>query len=305
MREPGRRRITRFVADHGGCDGRFDLERRSSARGGGIAVTCRGCGRWAECDPSQPGLLKLIEPERGKPARRLTRDQVERWLPAPAALPWWVPNAYIGIVILAGVLLVAFGVLGGAETSRVTPGNPPGATVAVPAPGPTAVDAGAAVGGETESEERERARFSFPEKALRRSEMLDRVVTNEFAIGKPREWGEGSAADTALVLFEPGGDAQLRVYFEAGERELSELAGQARRFLAAEHRGSRIGRAIDVTVGGSGGIALVAAYRGGWERALLLVANGYTYLVLGEVDGAASGATRLDTLASLGSFQPL
>jgi hypothetical protein len=297
------RRVTRFVADHEGCDGGFVLERRGAASGGEIVITCRGCGKWAECDPAHPGLLKLIESERVTARRRLSRSELERWLPAPPALPWWVPNAYIGLVILAGVALIAFGVLRGGESEQLPPAATTEPIGGVPAPAPAAVDAGAA-GGEADDRDEASARFTFSEKALRRGDALERVVEDQFAIGKPAGWGQGTA-DAALVLFDPAGDAQVKVYFEAGERDLGELTAQARRFLAGEHRDARIGPATKVRVGGSEGIALLATYPRGSERALLLVENGFTYLALGRVDSSAKEVTRLDTLAALGSFQPL
>ena len=248
MRDLGGRRITRFVADHESCDGGFELDRRDPASGGGIVIACGGCGRSAECDPSHPGLLKLIEPERGKGPRRLTRKELERWLPTPPALPWWVPNAYIAAVIAIGLALIAFGATRGGDQPG-TPGMPSQPIADIPAAGPAAVDAGTA-GGAAEDGEEASAGWTFPEKALRRSGTLERVVLDRFAIGKPSSWGEGTAGG-ALVLFDPEGDGQLRVYFEAGERDLAELAGQARRFLASEHSGGQIGPPTRVRVGGS------------------------------------------------------
>ena len=111
--DASRRDVARFISEHEPCASDFQIRRFSESGRGGLSVVCNGCGERAAYELGEPGRLRPVSGGAEKPppsGRRVGRDELERWLPAPAALPWWVPNAYIVAVICVGLGMIAFGV---------------------------------------------------------------------------------------------------------------------------------------------------------------------------------------------------
>jgi hypothetical protein len=309
--DEGSRRVSRFIAAHQSCAGEFELARQGGDSGSTIQLICRGCGARRECDPSHPGLLAL-EAESGKTPRDRAApgSGIEKWLPSPPALPWWVPNAYIAGVIVVGFALVAFGVVAPRGDDGVGAGvpTPVGQTVETPPPVTpppvTATASGVGTGaGEASAPER---RWEFPAEAKRRRAALRRVeVLNRFAIGVPPGWG-GGASGGSVVFVAPGGAAEVRVFLERDRgADLRELVRDARRFLLSRHPGSKVGPSRAASVGGHPAAVLVAGGHGIRERAVLLSAGGFSYLLLQRVTDAAPRVVRFEALAALDSFRAL
>jgi hypothetical protein len=295
------RGIGGFIAIHEDCGAGFEIVRNGHGR---LHLLCDGCGEHTEYGAADTEQLRAhgIHPEVATGRRfRPSRESVERWLPAPAAAPWWVPNAYIVAVILIGLALVAFGVirsggddraiLGGGDQDE---GGPP--AVEQPEPTPAPITAGAAPAPAPKPAPAERP-ATAPE--------LDRVeVLSRFAVGIPPGW-EGGTGDGAVVISAPAGDAQLRVFLEPGGEKPGSLSDEASRFLTQEHPGAGITRPEPSRFGRFRAVELVATYDGGEERAALLSVNGYSYLLLSRVSEGASRSTRTSSVAALRSFRPL
>lgn len=149
-RRAPKRDVARFLAAHEECASDFEI-RRTLGLGKGLRLVCNGCGTRAAYAVAEPGVLELVDPPapvQRQRSGRLSREEVERWLPAPAALPWWIPNAYILAIIAVGLGMIAFGLLSSSdpepvvvgERTRPAPAVPPPAAAAPPvrpaAPGP-------------------------------------------------------------------------------------------------------------------------------------------------------------------------
>lgn len=288
--------VSRFLEAHEGCASEFDVHRtRGGEADGGLRLVCNGCGARASYDVSEPGVLKVLggPAEGGAGAHRThSRSELERWLPAPAALPWWVPNAYIVAVIAIGLVMVAFGVINregddpaliGGEPSEPVPGAPVVSGAAQPA-----------AAGQPKPK---------PKLEIDPRPRLDAVtVFGRFEIGMPAGWLGGSSS--GAVVFRPAeGGAELRVFLEPGDEGPSRLAAPAERFLRSEHPGARVRRVGRDLLRGAPVIWLEARYEGGVERAGLLSESGYEYLLLSDVEQGAGRRIRSEAAAALQSFK--
>ena len=284
------RDISRFLATHEACASDFEIRRTGGGDHTRLEVACGGCGEAAAYDASEPGALRALEaapvPQR---VSRVTRAELERWLPAPPALPWWVPNAYIAAVILIGLALIGVGVTrpgsgGGPATDTDTGTAPPPALNATPAPVGPAPDP-----------EPEQRRAEAPE--------LDRItVLDRFRIGVPDGWLRGMLSG-AVVLHSPAG-AEVRVFLERRRHDLDALARQASQFLAAEHPSASVGDRARIRLGDRRAIRLRARWDDGREDAVVIAASGYAYLVLSRVDNVAPDRVADEAEATLSSFRP-
>lgn len=310
--QAGAHRVALFIRRHEECGGTFAVERGAGAGKGGVRIACAACGDSAECDPSHPGLLKLAsegaQSRRRKPV--VSAEELQKWLPAPAALPWWVPNAYIGAIIAVGVALIAFGLV--APMERDDP------VVLAPAPSPQVeepdaptsppVNAGPAAAsgaGAVADSGDQGTPVSLPPWVKRRGQRLNRVeVANRFAIGVPAGW-TGATSGGAVVFSEPGRSAELRVFLEAREIGLAELTRKARDYLEDRRPGAEIRGPGRLRVADRPATVLLASYEGGDDRVVLVRSGGYAYLLIGTIEGEASRGVENDALAALGSFRPL
>ena len=302
--------VGHFVATHEDCGGGFEIVRNGRGR---LYLVCGACGERTRYGAEDTEQLRAhgVDPEQAATGRRFRprREEVEQWLPAPAALPWWVPNAYIVAVILIGLGLITFGVLrpgsdgpailgGGDQEEQAPPpseSDPPSAQPTPAPPAPAPVTAGPAPGP---------APKPAPTQRPRRPDLDRTEVAGRFSVGVPEGWHSGMSGGAA-VFDAPGYAAELRVFLEPGGVKPGSLADDARRFLHQQHPDGRVGKPRPTRVGRFKAVALVCRYQGGKERATILSARGYTYLILTQLDSDASASTRSAAAAAVRSFRPL
>jgi hypothetical protein len=315
-----RRDVAKFLAAHERCASDFDIRRASDPADSRLSLVCNGCGRRAAYGAGQPGVLKELEggggveglaaaevrvakaPRKARP-RKPSQAQVERWLPSPAALPWWVPNAYIVGVILIGLAMITFGllrpgsdgraVLGSTETTETTAQTPPPTITPPPVNNAGAAPAAAP---EKPAPAREQA---GPRTELDRTTVLDR-----FRIGVPQGWSRGTS-DGAVLFDSPGDEAEVRVFLEPGDAGPRDLARRAAVFLRGEHPGATVTRPQEFRLSGDPAVWIEARYKGGSERAALLSESGYEYLLLRRVKSSARRGQKAAADAALQSFSAL
>lgn len=307
--------MAKFLAEHEECASDFDIRRTSGVgKGKELRVVCNGCGNRAAYDVGEPGVLKAIDPrppKRAERGRKLTREEVERWLPAPAALPWWVPNAYIVVIIGIGLSMIAFGlvksrdsepvVVGervetGADSTQAAPA--PAAPQVVP-PGPGAAAGAAVTGGSPAPEPELRPRPTAKAPPIDPVTVLDR-----FTIGVPSGWEAGTSGG-AVVFRSEDDRAQVRVFLQPGDGGPRTLSRRAVDFLRGEHPEGKTTSPEDGRIGRAPTAWVESRYPGGRERAILLSEGGYEYLILARVDSSASATDRAATRAMVRSFRSL
>ena len=286
-----RRAVTRFLAAHENCASDFEIQ-RSEGPGANLVVLCNGCGERATYELGEGELTPVGTPEPDPiQTRRIGREELRRWLPAPAALPWWIPNAYILAVIGVGVAMIAFGLL------RDQSGEPAELGGQAPQLAPPEQSPPAAQPAEAGGEKEGKAGAAKPE--------LDPVtVLGRFTIGVPLGWVRGMSGG-AVVFRPPGEAAELRVFLEPGAESRRRLSRQARAFLEREHPGARISPPERIELGGERAMRVVARYRGGEERAVVLSESGYSYLLLTRIEGAAPVSVERGAEAAVASFRAL
>ncbi len=308
-----RRDISRFLARHEACASEFEIRRTSGKEEKGrLRLECGGCGELAAYDVGEPGVLEQV----GKPSsggersRRVSREQLERWLPAPPALPWWIPNAYIGAIIAVGLALVAFGLIaprdedapvfiGDTDPEATVPLQPP--EEESPAPSPGAVAGAGAVGSGDDGGGGESTEWGRP----RNAPGLDPVtVLSRFSIGVPSGWLRG-LEDGAVVFTTPEREATVRVFLERGDTPPARLSDRAADYLEKEHPKAEISDPEVFRLSGERAVHLMASWDGGTEHAALVTESGYTYLLLSSYEEEASKTVRKGAIASLHSFRPL
>ena len=290
------RGVGHFVATHEDCGAGFEIIRNGRGR---LYLVCGACGERTQYGAEDTEQLRAhgVDPEEAATGRRFQprREKVEQWLPAPAALPWWVPNAYIVALILVGLGLIAIGVLrpgsddpailGGGDQEEQSPpadeGNPP---EPVPAPAPAAKPA-------------------QPKRPARPN--LNRVeILGRFVVGVPEGWGSGVSGG-AVVFEAPSDAAMLRVFLEPDGDKPGSLSDEAAAFLRQEHPVSKVSKPQPTKLGRFRAVRVVCWWPGGRETATLLSAHGYSYLILSELKGDAPASARRASSAALRSFRPL
>lgn len=335
--------MSRFLAAHEACGAGFQITRTGEAGRPRLRLLCQGCGQRAAYAAGDAGLLGEEAAdvdtaktdagksgERKKGLRRRRRfapaeasgtgqpaapdppeaapssagSRIETWLPAPAALPWWVPNVYILLVIAVGVGMIAFGVIhqqgGDGSTGSSSFGSPqPTQTGPAPSPQPSAPAAPARANPPQATPQAPSAR------ALRRAKRkLDPVsVLGRFAIGAPEGWAQGTSG--GAVVFRPhDGKAEIRVFLQPGAQPLNRLERAAARFLRQEHAKVALSDAVVLKLGSTKARELRSRYEGGTETAVVAAADGYSYLLLGQVNSKTPGSLDALTVAALHSFRP-
>jgi hypothetical protein len=305
-----RRDVAKFLAAHEHCQSDLEIRRPTDPADGRLRLVCNGCGASAAYDVGQPGVLKLLDGGRVKPVPAVapggrgrlkpSQEQMQRWLPTPPALPWWVPSAYIFAIIAVGLAMIAFGVLrpDGRDRALFGDGGVEAPSEPVPATPPPVNQAGSepAPAGPPKAKAKPDA---GPHIDLRRITVLSR-----FRVGVPDGWGAG-ARGGAVAFAAPGGDAELRVYLEPGDRPPRELARDAARFLRDAHPGASLSPVRAFRQAGDSAAAIEASYKGGTDRAVLISESGYEYLLLSSVDESVSGRSEAAAAAALQSFSAL
>lgn len=285
--------VSSFIAAHEPCGHGFQIASSRSGLGR-LHLVCAGCGERAEYRGDDVALLEeegIDAPPPGARRFRPARESMERWLPAPAALPWWVPNAYILGVIAVGLGLIAFGLIHNRQAGHATLGTDSAApraaeSAAAPSPAPSPP----------------KAKPAHP--APKASDLHRLAVLNRFSIGVPAGW-TGGASSGAVVFIAPSREAELRIFLQQGAAPSRELVRRAHAYLAGEHAGAKISAAHSRRLGELKALDLVARYPGGTERVDLLSTGGYSYLILSRVAGDAPRSVRADSGAIVRSFRPL
>jgi hypothetical protein len=195
-------------------------------------------------------------------------------------------------------------VLGGQGPAATAP-EQPAVEEPTPAPGPSAVDGSAkGQGGSGSAADKKGDGSKAGGRAEAKVELDMITVVGRFEIGVPPGWLRGLGGG-AVVFRAPGQEAELRIFFEAEDEGRQRLAREAEEFLASEHPDAQITGPTSVELGGEKAVGLVARWKGGKERALLLSESGYSYLLLSRVDAGAQHSSRTGALAALYSFDAL
>jgi hypothetical protein len=330
------RGVSRFLAAHEACGSGFQITRTGEPGRPRLRLLCQGCGQRAAYAAGDAGLLgeeaevtsvetvakprekRRLRRRRFAPAEAPKADQaaappvpeerpaaasgsnLESWLPAPAALPWWVPNVYILLVIAVGAAMIVFGVIhqqGGDGDSGSSFGTPQPTQTAPPAPEPTAPAPPA--------QSRPQAiPAAPPARSLRRAKRkLDEVsVLGRFTISAPQGWAQGTSG--GAVVFRPDdGKAELRIFLQPGSQPLNRLERDAARFLRQQHGKVSLSRPVALKLGSTKARELRSKYGGGIDTAVVLATGGYSYLLLGEVDSKTPPSLDALTVSSLRSFR--
>jgi len=331
FRSGGTHGVAQFLADHQHCDSGFDVRREDQPGSGKLKITCGGCGesvsyRAAEAvdlaagtlgsvpangdalkippattSDKAPDLSRLTQPAKAGPPSRRPPATPLRDEPRRPGLPSWLPAALIGVLILGGIGLIVAGLLrsdGGTETTepqatseqateaqRPAPTEqPPAATPATPEP----ESSGATEGGEG---------------AASADVNLDRTrVAGIFTIGIPRGWERDETDDGAVSIHVKDSSAEVRIFYESGERPNGELAGAAAGFLADEHKGAQVSKPQVVRVDHTRAAMVHAEYGGGEEDAVVFSKGGYAFLLLCRVDRGAAERLHDEAEAIMASF---
>ena len=328
----GTRGIARFLADHQHCEAGFDVRREDEPGSGKLKITCEGCGETvsyraadavnlaagrvgegiaanggggetpltheSRSDPGIPPRPPKARPS--QPAARPAPPKPPARRPRPR-LAGWVPAVLIGAVILGGLGMIIAGLTrsdddadtGPTATSEPAPPTPAAEVEPEPQPQPAPP---AATGEPQGAEDSERSTEAAD------VELDHTRVADTFSIGIPKGWGRGEA-DGGISIAPDGGTAEIRIFFESGERPNSELARSAADFLADEHKGAQVSAPGTIRVGGERGARIHASYGGGEEDAVVLSDKDFAFLLLSRVDRGASDQLAEEADAILASFK--
>jgi hypothetical protein len=314
VQESSRTVLSTFLAEHEDHGQGFDIQRREGSDGSIVRVICGGCGNAIEypaasdmelaAEPAvrsvsqrllnrqrrsspKPPPLRDTPPERAQETDDLRMRQDDPAAPGeparrPVRLPSWFSAPLILALIGGGLLLIVIGVASNSGTSDSTPATPsvplntvPLTTSSVP------IDSGAG------APKLDRRRFA------------ERV-----SIGIPPGWNAGIEGP-AVTVADLSGRAEVQVYFEHGARPDDQLMREARSFLLQRHAGARVARIGPTDSGGRAVRRVRVIYSTGTESATVLVAGGYSYLVLERLSKPFSVALRHTTDAVVASFRPI
>ena len=312
FRSGGARGIAQFLAEHQHCESGFDVRRDEAPGSGKLTITCRGCGKTVSYNGAEIGDVGAFDlPEdvhtrtedRGpigrapadataengaEPPGRVRTRRPRRLKPPPASprrqprsgggLPRWVVPAATGLLIAAGVAIIAIGLIrsgGDGETSE----EPPAPTTG----------RGARRAHDTGAEEPAPPAEPPPPGGVA---LRNRFYGN-FTVGVPAGWTASTEPDGA-TLEAPRSTAGLSVI--AGGSTLSplEFAQQSEAFLASRREGAGVGQPKPVTFQGRPAARTIVSYPGGEEQ-VTFVSSGDTVYVLDQADRARRPGTRCRT----------
>jgi hypothetical protein len=318
VHESGKRGLATFLSDHEGCGAGFDIQRREASGGSIVRVVCGGCGEAIEY-PAAGGVELPVEQPASRSVPERIRDRQRRPSASPAtaahrpkprraprgrssgtagvdglasnapkhrSLGWPSPLslAVIALLIGGGLLLVILGV---GSNSGISDRKADGTTTSASSPAPTVA-----------------APALAPPKPLPRIKLDRRTFVERVSIGIPVGWNAGVSGG-AVSVAALNGRSEVQVYFEQGARPDRELAERSRTFLLQRHPGAHVAAEGRTEVGGRRARSVTVAFPGGTESALVLVAGGYTYLVLKQLGRPSAPALRRATDAVVASFRPV
>jgi hypothetical protein len=303
FRSGGARGIARFLGDHQHCDAGFDVRRDSTVGTGRLSITCKGCRQAITYKAAEAGELaagpplpdggptSLAGPELPEPPATESFKPVSARAPSRSTdrnLTRLIPMILIGGLIIAGLVLIAVGVLRtGDESQSRLPTTPQEANAPADTPAPAAPPPEQA---------------APPPEPAPQVELSRRDFAGRFAIGVPAGWEAVPGSDT-IAIASPGGEAEIRVFSEPGEAPTVQLARSARDFLADARAGAEVGKPKPLRLGQQPALSITATYEGGEEIAVVLSGGGYAFVVLRRVDSDASAAVAAEADQALASFR--
>jgi hypothetical protein len=322
-----RKGLATFLAHHEECGGGFEVQRRQGSAGPIVRVVCGGCGKTIEYPAASDEGLSMELPVSRASSERPTKRNPRRAAAGagkPAAAPkrgpergqragtgapgadadaprrresgarfigWrsWLPGLIAGLIGGALVLIVlAIASDDGSSDGGSTPSAGSASRTTPTAPTSSAPTPAA----------KQRSRPQREEVRLERRQLADRV-----SIGVPRGWSAGISGG-AVTVIAGNGNAEVQVYYEPGEKSDTELAEASKAFLLQRHPSARVTSVGPVDAGGVKARRVRVKYATGTETAVVLVAGGYSYLVLERLGKPSSGEVRRTTAAVAMSFRP-
>jgi hypothetical protein len=286
VQESSRRGLSAFLADHEDCGQGFDIQRREGSDGSLVRVVCGGCGEAIEYTadaaadlPADPAFRSISQQVRSRPRPSTPKPPPRTPTKRALRLPGWLSAPLIVALIGGGVLLIVLGIAQNGGTSDSTPDVPGGALSSVPlttssVPIDTSIK-------------------------LDRRNYVDRV-----SIGIPAGWNAG-VEGFAVTVAALNGRAEIQVYFEHGARPNDQLMQEARAFLLQRHAGASVAAIGPTDLGGREVRRVRVVYATGDESATVLVAGGYSYLVLERLSKPFSSELRRTADAVVASFRPI
>jgi hypothetical protein len=322
VEKPSKRGLSTFLAEHEECGGGFEVQRREGSAGSIVRVICGKCGKSIEYPAASDEELIMDQPAFRNPSQRKTRRKRGAERPpsrdekgarrgaartkegepgrrdtAVRSISWssWLPGLIAGLIGGALVLIViAIASGGGGGTDHGSAPDGESANSRTPTAPPSSAPTPTAPAPQRQS------RPSHEVTRLDQRQLADRV-----SIGVPRGWSAGVEGG-AVTLLAANGRAEVQVYYESGERSVDELSRASKTFLLQRHPG---GHVADVgpsdTGGGRQARSVRVTYATGTETATVLVADGYSYLILQRLGKPASAEARRTTDAVAMSFRPV
>ncbi len=295
--ESSKKGLSGFLADHEDCGGGFDIQRRDGTAGSIVRVICGGCGQAIEYPagvdeeiPIEPAFGRISRSARrpqGVPAARRPRPRRDDPLvltetqSRASRVPGWASAPLLLALVAVGALLVVLGVSRNGGSSDSTLNVPAQTTSSVPL---TTASVPLNTG---------------PPVKLDRRRLAERV-----SIGIPAGWNAG-VEGPAVAVAALNGRAEVQVYFEHGARPADQLMREARAFLLQRHTEGSVAEIGPTEIGGREVRRVRVVYPGGTETATVLVAGGYSYLILERLSKPFSVALRRTTDAVAASFRPI
>ncbi|HEX5822355.1 MAG TPA: hypothetical protein VFY30_11385 [Solirubrobacterales bacterium] len=321
VEKPSRRGLSTFLAEHEDCGGGFEVQRWEDSAGSIVRVICGGCRQSIEYPAASDEELIWDQAASESSSRRTRRNRAAERPPskdekesARSAAPtkkgeprrrdsgagsisWrsWLPGLIAGLVGGALVLIVLAIASGGGGSGHP---SAPGAGSANSST-PTAPPASAPTRTSPAPPAKRQSKPSHHATRLDQRRLAERV-----SIGVPRGWSAGVDGG-AVTLLAGNGKAEVQVYYEQGARSDTELAQASKKFLLQRHPGARVAAVGRTETGGRQARTVRVTYPGGIESATVLVAGGYSYLILKRLGKPSSREARQTTDAVAMSFRPV
>jgi hypothetical protein len=332
VHESSRRDLSIFLADHEECGRGFDIQRREGTDGSIVRVVCGGCHKSLEylatgdtqLPPAKPVSRSVSRrflnrhrrpppnqaPAHGEPGAQPSQPAQGTRLaggnasgassPAwrPSRWPPWLSTGLIAGLISGGLVLAVVGITSDGDKSTREPASPTEAATSLE---PTVSSPPA-----TTTTPRPRAGRTKPAGTRKAREIsLDqRRLAERVSIGVPEHWLAG-LNDGAVTVADRSGGSVVQVYYEQGVRPEAQLHRESREFLLQRHPGARVAATGRTRVDDRQANSVRVVYPGGTESAVVLVAGGYSYLILERLDKPTSPEIRRTTGAVLTSFRPV
>lgn len=212
--------------------------------------------------------------------------------------PPWLSTGLIAGLISGGLVLAVVGIVSNGDKSTREPAGPTAAATSleptVPSPPATATTPRPQAGASKHAKARRAHAIRLDQRRL-----AERV-----SIGVPEHWLAG-LNDGAVTVADRSGGSVVQVYYEQGVRPEAQLRRESRAFLLQRHPGARVAATGRTRVDEREASSVRVVYPSGTESAVVLVAGGYSYLILERLDRPTSPEVRRTTGAVLTSFRPV